>query len=55
MNETVNCPVCEEADCSKALWPGKAEPLAFEYRYDCRRCGVFVLSDSVKHVHLCIS
>jgi hypothetical protein len=44
MNEAMNCPVCEEAGCSKTPRT-KADPFGYERAYDCPRCGRFILSD----------
>jgi nucleoside 2-deoxyribosyltransferase len=43
MNDAMNCPVCEEADCSRDPWSRKADHSS-EYRYNCARCGSFILS-----------
>jgi hypothetical protein len=47
MNEKVNCPVCREAGCSKAP-STKSDPFGSARRYDCPRCGQFVVSDALK-------
>jgi hypothetical protein len=41
MNETMNCPVCEEVGCYKAS-STKADPFGSERAYNCQRCGGFV-------------
>jgi hypothetical protein len=48
MNETVNCPVCEEAGSSRRQWLSKTDPNP-QWNYDCPRCGQFVVSDSLIH------
>jgi hypothetical protein len=44
MNETVNCPVCGIAGCSKA--PPTKDSLWTRF-YNCKRCGGFVLQDEL--------
>ena len=45
MNETSKCPVCGEAGCSKTSLASKANPFPMGQRFDCRRCGSFILPD----------
>ena len=47
MDQTVNCPVCNEAGCSKTS-ATKADPFGSARAYDCPRCGRFILSDFLK-------
>jgi hypothetical protein len=44
MNETVNCPVCGEAGCSKAP-STKSDAFGHARAYERPRCGRFILSD----------
>ena len=45
MNEMLNCPVCEKTGCSKTSLASKANLFPMGQRYDCRRCGSFILPD----------
>jgi hypothetical protein len=45
MSETMKCPVCEETGCSKTSLASKSNPFPSGQRYDCRRCGIFILPD----------
>jgi hypothetical protein len=45
MDELVKCPVCGEPDCSKTSLATKSNPHPLGQRYDCRRCGSFILPD----------
>jgi hypothetical protein len=42
MNETLNCPVCGEAGCAQCRWSLKTD-VNTEWRYDCPRCGRFII------------
>lgn len=49
MNETMNCPVCEEAGCSKTP-PTKADTFP-GLSYNCPRCGKFTLCGTLANGH----
>jgi hypothetical protein len=51
MNQTTNCPVCEKSDCSQQRWSSTADYF-IEWRYDCPRCGHFILADVLKDAEL---
>ncbi|WGJ14627.1 hypothetical protein QEV83_18740 [Methylocapsa sp. D3K7] len=44
MNQTVKCPVCDEAGCSKAT-STKTDRHGHARAYECPRCGYFILTD----------
>jgi hypothetical protein len=44
MNETMNCPVCNEAGVARRRWSTKKD-VSTEYCYDCPRCGSFIVSE----------
>jgi hypothetical protein len=45
MNETIDCPVCKTSGCSKTSLVSKSNPQPLRERYECERCGAYVLLD----------
>jgi hypothetical protein len=45
MNEMVSCPVCKDAGCQKFPMASKENRFPLSTRYECPRCGQFILPD----------